>query len=53
MQNQKSTAPYIKSTENIFTVDLKSTAKYHKPSKTRHQLISLTKKPKKINIDQL
>jgi len=31
----------------------KSTAKLHKTSKTRYRLTSLSKKPKKINLDQL
>ena len=53
MQNTKSTEPQIKSTENFFSVDNKSTAKSCKSSGTRHQLASLSKKQKKINIDQL
>jgi len=53
MQNLKSTQSRIKSTENIFAVDFKSTAKSHKTSKTRYQLTSLSKNQKKINIDQL
>jgi len=53
MQNLKSTVTLIKSTENIFTVDLKSTAKSLQTSETRYQPISLSKKQKKINIDQL
>jgi len=43
----------FKSTENIFTVDFKSTVKITKTSGTRYQLTSLLKKTKKINIDQL
>jgi len=53
MQNLKSTECREKSTENILSVDFKSTAKLHKTSKTRCQLTSLSKKPKKINLDQL
>jgi len=53
MQNLKSTDSIIKSTENILSVDFKSTAKLHKTSKTRCRLTSLSKKPKKINLDQL
>jgi len=53
IQNLKSTEPQIKSTENILSVDFKSTAKLYKTSKTRCQLASLSKKPKKINLDQL
>jgi len=53
MQNLKSTDSPKKSTENILSVDFKSTAKLHKTSKTRCQLTSLLKKPKKINLDQL
>jgi len=53
MQNPKSTEPQIKSTENIFTVDFKSTAKFHKTFKTRTNAIFLFQNPKKINIDQL
>jgi len=53
MQTLKSTEPLKKSTENFFAVDFKSTAKLHKSSKTRTRLTSLSKKPKKINIDQL
>ena len=53
MQTLKSTEPLNKSTEIFFAVDFKSTAKSHKSAKTRYQLISLSKKPKKINIDQL
>ena len=53
MQNLKSTQSQIKSTENIFAVDFKSTAKSHKSPVTRYQLTSLPKNPKKINIDQL
>jgi len=52
MQNLKSTESPIKSTENILSVDLKSTAKLPKTSKTRCQLTSLSKKTKKINLDQ-
>jgi len=53
MQIPKSTEPQIKSTENILSVDFKSTAKLHKTAKTRCRLTSLSKKPKKINLDQL
>jgi len=53
MQNLKSTESPKKSTENILSVDFKSTTKLHKTSKTRYQLTSLSKKPKKINLDQL
>jgi len=53
MQNQKSTESLIKSTENILSVDFKSTAKLHKTYQTRYRLTSLSKKPKKINLDQL
>jgi len=53
MQNLKSTESPIKSTENILSVDFKSTAKLHKTAKTRYRLTSLSKKPKKINLDQL
>jgi len=53
MQNLKSTESRKKSTENILSVDFKSTAKLHKASQTRYQLTSLSKKPKKINLDQL
>jgi len=53
MQNLKSTDSPIKSTENILSVDFKSTAKLHKTSKTRCRLTSLSKKTKKINLDQL
>jgi len=53
MQNLKSTDSPIKSTENILSVDFKSTAKLHKTSKTRCRLAPLSKKPKKINLDQL
>jgi len=42
-----------KSTEKIFSVENKSTIKYQQPSETRYWLASLSKKPKKINIDQL
>ena len=42
-----------KSTENFFSVDNRSTINFHKTSQTRHQLISLLKNHKKINIDQL
>jgi len=52
MQNLKSTGSPKKSTENILSVDFKSTAKLHKTSKTRCQLTSLSKKTKKINLDQ-
>jgi len=53
MQNLKSTASPIKSTENILSVDFTSTAKMNKTSKTRCRLTSLSKKSKKINLDQL
>ena len=53
MQNLKSTEGMIKSTENIFAVDFKSTANSLKTSETGYQPISLSKKQKKINIDQL
>jgi len=42
-----------KSTAKHFSVDLKSTIKSLKTSKTRYQLTSLLKNTKKINIDQL
>ena len=53
MQNLKSTQRWIKSTENIFAVDFKSTAKSHKTSETSYQPTSLLKNTKIINIDQL
>jgi len=53
MQNLKSTDSPKKSTENILSVDFKSTDKLHKTSQTRCRLTSLSKKPKKINLDQL
>jgi len=53
MQNLKSTDTPKKSTENILSVDFKSTAKLHKTSKTRYRPTPLSKKPKKINLDQL
>ena len=43
----------IKSTENIFSVENKSTIKFHETSTTRYQPALLSKGPKKINIDQL
>ena len=42
-----------KSTENIFSVDIKSTKNFHKTAETRYHPASLIKNPKKINIDQL
>ena len=53
MQNKKSTAHHFKSTENIFSVENKSTINYQESTETRYQLTSLSKKLKKINIDQL
>jgi len=42
-----------KSTEKSFSVDNKSTMNLHRSTETRYQLISLSEKHKKINIDQL
>jgi len=49
----KSQNPAPKSTEKMFSVDFKSTIKFLKTSQTRYQLISISKNPKNINIDQL
>ena len=43
----------IKSTENIFSADSKSTMNFQKSPETRYQLTLLFKNPKNINIVQL
>ncbi len=52
-KSRKSRFRPIKSTENIFSVDNRSTMIFHKTSETRYQSASLSKNLKNINIDQL
>ena len=52
-KTRKSQFSPSKSTENIFSVDNKSTVNFPKPAETRYQLTSLLKNTKMINIDQL